>query len=36
VLVAALIAVFLMLWVGVTLLLDARSNRRAADLVERL
>jgi hypothetical protein len=34
--VAALIGVFLLLWVGVTLLLDAWSNRRASDLVERL
>jgi hypothetical protein len=34
--VAALVGVFLLLWVGVTLLLDAGSNRRAAHLVERL
>ena len=36
VVVAALVGVFLLLWFGLTLLLDARSNRRAAELVERL
>jgi hypothetical protein len=29
----ALVGVFLLLWVGVTLLLDDWSNRRAAELV---
>jgi hypothetical protein len=34
--VAALLGVLPLLWVGVTLLMDAWSIRRAADLLDRL